>query len=110
MTTIDNDRILSTIGIIDMLRPGLCFKPASRCLLLFKDELEARKSLKAFFYSQNYDIYSLERFLSFCGKKMSKGFLNFSKLISKLILGQIIVSNLTNVHKLNSRKNYARLH
>ena len=24
-------------------------------LLLFKDELEARKSLKAFFYSQNYN-------------------------------------------------------
>ena len=32
-----------------------CFKPASRCLLFFKDELEARKSLKAFFYSQNYN-------------------------------------------------------
>ena len=32
-----------------------CFKPASRCLLFFKDELEARKSLKAFFYGQNYN-------------------------------------------------------
>ena len=31
-------------------------------------------------------------------------------LISNLILGQIIVSNLTHVHKLNSRINYARLH
>ena len=53
--------------------------------------------------------YSLERFLSIWGEKMSKGFLKFCKL---LILGQIIVSNLTikNVHKLNSRINYARLH
>ena len=32
-----------------------CFKPASQCLLFFKDELEARKSLKALFYSQNYN-------------------------------------------------------
>ena len=32
-----------------------CFKPASRYLLFFKDELEARKSLKALFYSQNYN-------------------------------------------------------
>ena len=31
---------------------------------------------------------------------MSKGFLQFCKLISDLILGQIIVSNLSNVHKL----------
>ena len=54
--------------------------------------------------------YSLERFLSICGEKMSKGFLKFCKLISNLILGQIIVSNLTNVYKLNSRINYARLH
>ena len=47
--------------------------------------------------------YYLERFLSICGEKMSEGFLKFCKLISKLILGQIIVSNLTNI-------NYARLH
>ena len=51
--------------------------------------------------------YSLERFLSICGEKMSKGFLKFCKLISNLILGQIIVSNLTNVHNLNTRMNYA---
>ena len=31
---------------------------------------------------------------------MSKGLLKFCKLISNLILGQIIVSNLTNEHKL----------
>ena len=54
--------------------------------------------------------YSLQRFLSICGAKMSQGFLKLCKLISNLILGQIIVSNLTNVHKLNSRINYARLH
>ena len=52
----------------------------------------------------------MERFLSICGQKMSKGFLKFCKLISNLILGQIIVSNLTNVQKLNSRINNARLH
>ena len=42
--------------------------------------------------------------------QMSKDFLKFCKLISNLMLGQIIVSNLTNVHKLNSRINYAQLH
>ena len=52
--------------------------------------------------------YSLERFLSICGEKMSKGLLKCCKLISNLIPGQIIVSNLTNVYKLNSRINYAR--
>ena len=31
---------------------------------------------------------------------MSKGLLKFCKLISNLILGQLIVSNLTNEHKL----------
>ena len=76
----------------------------------FEDELAARKSLKPFFYSQNCTKYSLKRFLSICGEKMSKDFLKFCKLISSLMLGQIIVSNLTNVHKLNSRINYARLH
>ena len=56
--------------------------------------------------------YSLERFLSICGEKMSKGFLKSCKLIyiSNLILGQIFVSNLANVHRLNSRINYALLH
>ena len=54
--------------------------------------------------------YSLKRFLSICGEKMSKDFLKFCKLISNLMFGQIIVSNLTNVHRLNSRINYARLH
>ena len=46
------------------------------CLLLLKDELEARKSLKAL------TKYSLERFLSICSEKMSKGFLKFCKVIS----------------------------
>ena len=49
--------------------------------------------------------YYLAHFLSSCGEKMSKGFLKFCKLISNLILGQIIVSNLTNVYKLKSRIN-----
>ena len=43
-------------------------------------------------------------------KDDSKGFLKICKLISKLTLSQIIVSNLTNVHKLNTRINYARIH
>ena len=54
--------------------------------------------------------YSLERFLSICGKKMYEDFLKICKLITYLILGQIIVSNLTNVRKQNSRINYARIH
>ena len=40
---------------------------------------------------------------------MSKGFLNFCKLIANLLLGQIIVSNVTNVHKLNSRINSSKV-
>ena len=40
--------------------------------------------------------YSLERFLSICGEKISKAFLKFCKLISNLILGQIISLILTN--------------
>ena len=32
------------------------------------------------------------------------------KIMSNLILGEIVVSNLTNVHKLNTRIDYARLH
>ena len=77
---------------------------------IFKDELEARKSLKASFTARIITKYSLKRFLSICGEKMSKDFLKFCKLISNLMFGQIIVPNLTNVHRLNSRINYARLH
>ena len=77
---------------------------------IFKDELDARmKSLKAFFAAGIIPKYSLERFPSICGEKMPKGFLKFCMLTSNLMLGQIIVSNLTNMHKLNSRINYARL-
>ena len=46
--------------------------------------------------------YSSERSLSICGQKKSKGFSKFCKLMSNLILGQIIVSNLTNMHKLTA--------
>ena len=59
----------------------------------FKDELEARKSLKAFFPARIITKYSLERFLSICGEKLSKGFLKFCKLISNLILGQMSFTN-----------------
>ena len=54
--------------------------------------------------------YSLERFLSICGEKMAKGFLEICKLMINLILCQIIVSNLTHVRKQNGRINYAGLH
>ena len=43
---------------------------------------------------------SSERFLSIWGEKINPNAFKFCKLISNLILGQIIVSNLTNVHKL----------
>ena len=68
----------------------------------FKDELADRgqeNRLRLSFTTRIITNYSLERFLSICGEKMSKGFLKFFKLISNLILGQIIVSNLTNVQK-----------
>ena len=48
--------------------------------------------------------YSLESFLSICGEKMFEGFLKFCKLISKLILGQII-----NRAIIYTRKNKTRL-
>ena len=34
---------------------SLCFKPAFAVFAFFKDELGARKLLKAFFYNQNYN-------------------------------------------------------
>ena len=48
----------------------------------FKDELEARKSLKASFTARVITKNSLERVLSICGEKMSKGFLKICKLIN----------------------------
>ena len=75
-----------------------------------RHESRSKLSFDLSFTARIITKYSLELFLSICGEKMSKGFLKFCKLISKLILGQIIVSNLTNVHKLSSRINYARLH
>ena len=92
---------LSIIHVLSRL-PGVCFfsKMNSRQENRSKLSFTARIITKCF----------LERFLSICGEKMSKDFLKFCKLISNLMLGQIIVSNLTNVHKVNSRINYARLH
>ena len=74
-----------------LIRPGKNIRPQ-----------ENRSKLS--FTARIITKFSLERFLSICGGKMSKGFLRkFCKLISNLILGQIVVSNLTNVNKLNSR-------
>ena len=63
----------------------------------FKDELEARKCSKLSFTARIITKYSLERCLSIYGEKMSKGFLKICKLITNLIIRQIIVSILTNV-------------
>ena len=76
----------------------------------FKTNSRQENRSKLSFTARIITKYSLERFLSTCGEKLSKGFLKFCKFISNFILGQIIVSNLTNVHKLNTRINYARLH
>ena len=60
-------------------------------------------SSKISFIARVMPNYSLEHVLFIFGEKTSKGFLKFCKLISNLILGHIIVSNLTNVYKLSSR-------
>ena len=70
---------------------SLRFKRASRCLLFFpkmNSRQENRSELS--FTATIITKCSLERFLSICSEKMSKGFLKFWKLISILILGQII--------------------
>ena len=87
----------------DVLRrlPVVCF--FQRWTL---DKKIARSSI---FAARIITNYSLERFLSICCEKMSKGFVKFCKLTTNLILGQIIVSNLTNLRKLNTHINYARL-
>ena len=76
--------------------PSVCF---------FKDELEARKSLKAFFYSQNYNEIFFGKFSFIRGKKMTKCFLKFYKLIIKpdTRSGRCLKSynSIKNVHKLN---------
>ena len=69
-----------------------------------KDELEARKSRKVFFLQPNLLLNILRNvFFLFVVRKYTLRFLKFSKFISNLILGQIIVSNLTNVHKLAAK-------
>ena len=51
----------------------LCYKPAFPVFAIFQDELEARKSLKAFFFTAKLITrYSSERFLSIWGQKMSE--------------------------------------
>ena len=96
-------KILSIQAYVFSRLPGVCF---------FQRRISSRQEnrSKLSFTARIITKYSLERFLSICDEKMSKGFLKFCKLIANLIFGQIIVSNLTNVHNLNSRINYARLH
>ena len=78
-------------------------------LLFSKMNSRQENHSKLSFTARIVTKYSLEHCLSICGEKMSKGFLTFCKLTSNLIPGQIIVSNLTNMHKLNSCINYAGL-
>ena len=99
-----------SLNILSLQASSFCFKPASRCLLFSKTNSRQENRSKFSFPARIITKYVLERFLSVCGEKLSKGFLKFCKVISNLILGEIVVSNLTNVHKLNTRINYARLH
>ena len=74
---------------------ALSFEPPSPCLLFFKmnSRLEYRSKLS--FYKHGIKNYFSERFLSIRGKKMSKDFLSS-------LVGQSIVSNLTNVRKMTA--------
>ena len=63
--------------------PCLCFKPASRRLLFSKMNSRQENRSKLSFTARIITKYSLERFLSICSEKMSKGFLKFCKLIIK---------------------------
>ena len=63
--------------------PCLCFKPAFRRLLFSKMNSRQENRSKLSFTARILTKYSLERFLSICGEKMSKGFLRFYKLIIK---------------------------
>ena len=78
---------------------SLCFKPASQCLLFSKMNSRQENRSKFSSYSQIYNWIFFGTFSFYLRwENISKGFLKFCKLISNLILGQIIVSNLTNVH------------
>ena len=61
--------------------PCLCFKPASRRLVFSKMNLRQENRSKLSFTARIITEYSLERFLSICSEKISKGFLKFYKLI-----------------------------
>ena len=60
-----------------------CLKPASRCLRFSLMNSRQENRSKLFFTVKIITKYSLERFLSICGEKMSEGFLKFYKLIIK---------------------------
>ena len=69
--------------VVGLLLAKPCFKPASRYLLLSKINSRQENRSKLSFTARIITKYSLERFLSICGEKMSKGFLKFCiKLIS----------------------------
>ena len=90
---------------------SLCFKPASR-LLHFSKINSRQENRSKLSFTGRIKTFRWNVFFLFAVRKMSKSLLKFCKLLSNLILGQIIVLNLfnTKVHKLNSRINYARLH
>ena len=56
---------------------NILVKPASRCLHFSKMNSKQENHSKLSFTARIIIKYSLERFLSICGEKMSKGFLKF---------------------------------
>ena len=68
------------------------YKAGFPMFAFFEDELEARKSLKAFCFTARIIIkYSLERFHSICGEKKKKSKAFFKVLyLSNLLLGEIM--------------------
>ena len=99
MTYIESEVSLKILNHeLSPLDLSLKFEAAFAVFAIFQDELQARISLKAFFLQLIGQLnYSSERFLSSCRQKMSKDFLSS-------VLGQIIVSNLTNVRKWRNDK------
>ena len=73
----------TSIKVSPAENPCLCVKPASQCLLFSKMTSRQENRSKISFTARIITKYYLERFLSICGEKMSKGFLKFYKLIIK---------------------------
>ena len=77
--------------------PCLRFKPASRCLLSSKMNSRQENRSKLSFTARITTKYSLERFLSIYGEKMSKSLLKFHKLIIKPDTRSLSVRSLSQI-------------